>query len=100
MTLTIEAVYENGVLKPAQPLPLKEQERVQLTVHTTMIRGVRSPVPGLQYLYACAKNATWPDLFALSSLCDLPRDVARQRQADCLPRRRRLPEAFRRPGGV
>jgi len=34
MTLTIEAIYENGVLKPVQPLPLKERERVQLTVHT------------------------------------------------------------------
>ena len=28
MTLTVEAVYENGVLKPAQPLPLKEHEKV------------------------------------------------------------------------
>ena len=34
MNLTIEAIYENGVLKPAQPLPLKEQERVQVTVHS------------------------------------------------------------------
>ena len=32
MTLTIEAIYENGVLKPAQPLPLNEHERVQITV--------------------------------------------------------------------
>jgi len=32
MTLTIEAVYENGVLKPAQPLPLEEHDRVQVTV--------------------------------------------------------------------
>jgi predicted DNA-binding antitoxin AbrB/MazE fold protein len=32
MTLTVEAVYENGVLKPAQPLPLKEHERVRITV--------------------------------------------------------------------
>jgi predicted DNA-binding antitoxin AbrB/MazE fold protein len=32
MPLTIEAVYENGVLKPTQPLPLKEHERVQVTV--------------------------------------------------------------------
>jgi predicted DNA-binding antitoxin AbrB/MazE fold protein len=32
MPLTIEAVYENGVLKPAQPLPLKEQEKVRLTI--------------------------------------------------------------------
>jgi len=32
MTLTVEAVYENGVLKPTQPLPLKEHEKVRLTV--------------------------------------------------------------------
>jgi predicted DNA-binding antitoxin AbrB/MazE fold protein len=32
MTLTVEAVYENGVLKPTQPLPLKEHERVQITI--------------------------------------------------------------------
>ena len=32
MTLTIEAVYENGVLKPCQPLPLKEHEKVRITV--------------------------------------------------------------------
>jgi predicted DNA-binding antitoxin AbrB/MazE fold protein len=30
--LTIEAVYENGVLKPAQPLPLQEHEKVRTTV--------------------------------------------------------------------
>jgi predicted DNA-binding antitoxin AbrB/MazE fold protein len=34
MTLTVEAVYENGVLKPVQPLPLKEQEKVRVTVQT------------------------------------------------------------------
>jgi predicted DNA-binding antitoxin AbrB/MazE fold protein len=32
MTLTIEAIYENGVLKPSQPLPLKEHEKVRITV--------------------------------------------------------------------
>jgi predicted DNA-binding antitoxin AbrB/MazE fold protein len=32
MTLTVEAVYENGVLKPAQPLPLKEHEKVRVTI--------------------------------------------------------------------
>ncbi len=30
MSLTFEAIYENGVLKPVEPLPLKEQERVRL----------------------------------------------------------------------
>jgi len=33
MRITIEATYENGVLKPARPLPLKEHEKVQITVH-------------------------------------------------------------------
>ena len=32
MTLTIEAIYENGVLKPGQPLPLKEHETVRITI--------------------------------------------------------------------
>jgi predicted DNA-binding antitoxin AbrB/MazE fold protein len=34
MAITIEAIYENGVLKPTQPLPLKEQERVQITIQS------------------------------------------------------------------
>jgi predicted DNA-binding antitoxin AbrB/MazE fold protein len=32
MALTVEAVYENGVLRPAQPLPPKEHEKVHVTV--------------------------------------------------------------------
>ena len=32
MSLTIEAIYENGVLKPAQPLPLNEHETVRITI--------------------------------------------------------------------
>ena len=32
MAIAVEAVYENGVLKPAQPLPLKEHESVRVTV--------------------------------------------------------------------
>jgi predicted DNA-binding antitoxin AbrB/MazE fold protein len=32
MTLTIHATYENGILKPAEPLPLKQHERVQVIV--------------------------------------------------------------------
>jgi predicted DNA-binding antitoxin AbrB/MazE fold protein len=33
MTLTVEAIYENGVLKPVEPLPLAEHEKVVVTVH-------------------------------------------------------------------
>jgi predicted DNA-binding antitoxin AbrB/MazE fold protein len=32
MPITVEAIYENGVLKPAEPLPLKEHEKVRITV--------------------------------------------------------------------
>lgn len=32
--LTTEATYENGVLKLDQPLPLKDNERVRITVET------------------------------------------------------------------
>ena len=34
MTLTIEAIYENGVLKPKEPLPLKEHEEVRVTIQS------------------------------------------------------------------
>ncbi len=36
MTLTVEAIYENGVLKPVQPLPLKEQEVVRITIESQL----------------------------------------------------------------
>jgi predicted DNA-binding antitoxin AbrB/MazE fold protein len=32
MPITVEAIYENGVLKPAQPLPLQEHQKVRITV--------------------------------------------------------------------
>jgi predicted DNA-binding antitoxin AbrB/MazE fold protein len=34
MTITIEATYENGVLRLEQPLPLPDRAKVQVTVHT------------------------------------------------------------------
>ena len=35
MTLNVEAIHENGVLKLQQPLPLKDHEKVQVTVRTS-----------------------------------------------------------------
>jgi predicted DNA-binding antitoxin AbrB/MazE fold protein len=32
MSITIDAVYENGVLKPAGPLPWKDGQRVRVEV--------------------------------------------------------------------
>jgi predicted DNA-binding antitoxin AbrB/MazE fold protein len=42
MTLTVEATYENGVLKPAAPLPLDEHERVEVTVRRASIAADQS----------------------------------------------------------
>ncbi len=39
MPLTVEAIYEDGVLKPAQPLPLKEHEKVRITVESAVSRA-------------------------------------------------------------
>lgn len=38
MSLEVEATYENGVLRLDEPLPLKEQERVIVTVKSTKSR--------------------------------------------------------------
>jgi predicted DNA-binding antitoxin AbrB/MazE fold protein len=32
MSITVDATYINGVLKPAEPLPLKEHEQVKITI--------------------------------------------------------------------
>ena len=36
MTITVEAIYENGTLKLSQPLPLKERDKVQVTILATL----------------------------------------------------------------
>ena len=38
MAITVEAVYEDGVLKPAKPLPFHENEKVQVTVKRAVSR--------------------------------------------------------------
>ncbi len=43
MTLTIEATYENGVLRPAQPLPLKEFEKVEVMIRPLIQNHSDSP---------------------------------------------------------
>jgi predicted DNA-binding antitoxin AbrB/MazE fold protein len=42
MAITVEAVYEEGVLKPVRPLPFQEHERVQITVKSTASRVRRT----------------------------------------------------------
>ena len=34
MAITVEAVYENGMFKPTQPVSLQERQRVQITIES------------------------------------------------------------------
>ncbi|MFL5244748.1 MAG: antitoxin family protein [Gemmataceae bacterium] len=37
MAITVEAIYENGVLKPEKPLPFKEHAKVYITVEESQL---------------------------------------------------------------
>ncbi len=41
MSIEVEATYEGGVLKPDQPLPLEEMQRVKVVVQPARRRRVR-----------------------------------------------------------
>jgi predicted DNA-binding antitoxin AbrB/MazE fold protein len=47
MNITVEATYENGVLRPSQPLPLKDHEKVTVTIQsaTSLARQTAGMVP-------------------------------------------------------
>ena len=42
MTLKVQATYEDGVLKPAEPLPLEEHQKVEVAIHTEPSRAERT----------------------------------------------------------
>lgn len=67
MSITVEAIYENGVLRPAQPLPLAEHERVQVTVDQAPAAAVGDRLDLAQWLAGIESQA---DLF------DAPEDWA------------------------
>jgi predicted DNA-binding antitoxin AbrB/MazE fold protein len=45
MDLSIEATYENGVLKPAEPLPLAEHEKVRVLISSATSRQTQQVTP-------------------------------------------------------
>ncbi len=67
MPLTVEAIYENGVLKPAQPLPLKEHEKVRVTVEPALTWAERTA--GMMGWKGGAEEA---DYFAMSPDLEFP----------------------------
>ena len=63
MSLTVEATYENGCLKLSQPVPLKEHEKVRVTI--TLQSGATwvERTAGIMGFTGSAEEA---DYFALS----------------------------------
>jgi predicted DNA-binding antitoxin AbrB/MazE fold protein len=49
MPITVDATYENGVLKLSEPLPLKEHEKVRVSVHTSV--DIQKAVDAVQRSY-------------------------------------------------
>ena len=78
MSITIDATYENGVLKPAQPLPLSEHAQVRVTVEEQpSSQGSQAATPG-------TAEPIWERLAKLAAdapedeLAKLPTDGASQ----------------------
>jgi predicted DNA-binding antitoxin AbrB/MazE fold protein len=67
MTLTVEAVYENGVLKLASPLPLREHEKVRVTVEAKT-----SWVEATAGMMGWKGSVEEADYFAMSPELDFP----------------------------
>jgi predicted DNA-binding antitoxin AbrB/MazE fold protein len=42
MAITVDATYENGVLKPAEPLPLEEHDKVRVTIEPAITWAERT----------------------------------------------------------
>jgi predicted DNA-binding antitoxin AbrB/MazE fold protein len=45
MTITVDAIYENGVLRPVRPLALQEHEKVEVIVRSK--RSVADETAGM-----------------------------------------------------
>ena len=67
MAITVEAVYEDGVLKPVQPLPLKEHEQVRVT-----IQPVRNWVDETAGMLGFTGTAEEADYLAMDPDLDYP----------------------------
>ena len=74
MAFTVEAVYEDGVLKPTQPLPLKEHEKVEITVCSKAI-----PLADSHGILGWKGDHETLERFALDAGLDPPEDVRPER---------------------
>jgi predicted DNA-binding antitoxin AbrB/MazE fold protein len=57
MRKTLEAIYENGVLRPLEPLDLHEHQHVMVVVSELSPDTAIEELLDLEYLQACAREA-------------------------------------------
>ena len=67
MAITVEAVYENGVLKLSEPVALKDHEKVRVT-----IEPLGSPLLRAYGIMGWTGSAEEADYFALDPELDHP----------------------------
>jgi predicted DNA-binding antitoxin AbrB/MazE fold protein len=67
MAITVEAIYENGVLKLSQPLPWKDGERVSVAVSS-----LESPMLKSYGIMGFKGTAEEADYFAMDPELDFP----------------------------
>jgi len=67
MAITVEATYENGTLKLAQPLPLNEHQKVRVTIEPALTWAERTA--GMMGWKGSAADAEY---FATSPELDFP----------------------------
>jgi predicted DNA-binding antitoxin AbrB/MazE fold protein len=67
MSIVVDAIYEDGVLKLERPLPLQEHEKVRIRIDTAMTWAERTA--GMMGWKGRAEEA---DYFALSPELDFP----------------------------
>jgi predicted DNA-binding antitoxin AbrB/MazE fold protein len=72
MTITIDATYEDGVLKPAHPLPLAERAQVRVTVQPVTLAG------GEQTTWPCKAGSAKDKILWIAPDFDAPLEDFRE----------------------
>jgi predicted DNA-binding antitoxin AbrB/MazE fold protein len=51
MARVVEAIYENGMLKPLETLDLPEHQRVRITIHEPLVESPEETLEAWQQVY-------------------------------------------------
>jgi len=69
MAITVQAIYEDGVLKLSEPLPFKEHEQVEVTVESKARSSLAEATAGMMGFKGTAEEAEY---FGLDPELDYP----------------------------